>query len=223
MIDWPAGLRFVAAVPNLTASWRDGGAARSGQSQRVIGDLGPWRVAIEGVVARGPEQIAAALAMLTRLKSGETLAAPLCERAPLFAPPHAQARLAAAAPLRATQLTIDVDGAGLRVGALIGIGLRVHRIVEIVSDTGPAWRDKLAHDDPWQDPQPWGDGSIPGVPLGRAVVRILPALREAAASGAPVLLRDLRLLTRLADAEAGDLSSLVGRTGRFDLSLVESW
>jgi len=223
MIVWPAPLRYAAAVPNLSAGWREGGPARSGQAQRVIGDLGPWRVTVEGIVARGPEQIALAQAMLTRLKSGETIAAPVCERAPLPGARAAVGALTADAALRATQLSLALDGAALRVGALLGIAGRVHRVVEIVSQSAPpAWRDKLAHDEPWEDASPWGDAPLPGLPLGAAVVRILPGLRAAAAAGTAVALRDLTLICRLADAEAGDMPAPKGRSAQFDLSLVES-
>ncbi len=221
MIVWPQELRFASAAPTLSASWRSGGSALSGAEQRVQGYPGPWRVAIEDVYARGPEQIAALQAVLTRLRAGENLLAPVCERAPPAGWRMASAALTTAAALRASTLALAVDGAILTPGVLIGIGDRVHRIVEILA--GPASspaRDQVAAGVGWDDRAPWSD--VVGPSPEPYVVRILPTTRAAYAAGAPVALSTLRLACRLADAEAGEMPAPIGRSVRCALSLIET-
>lgn len=225
MIAWPLGLRFRAAIPNLTASWRSGGAALSGVEQRVQTALGPWRVTIEGVYARGADQIRAAQAMLTRLKAGESIIAPVCERAPIAGAtdPAVAAFLTAPVATAATSLTVLVSGGTIPVGALLGLpGSRIHRVVEVTSaPASPGLACQLAGSAPWADRLPWSDGPAP--PPGNAyTVRILPATRAPYAAGAPVALRDLTLLMRLASADDGDMPSSEGRAASFDLPLIEA-
>ncbi len=222
MITWPPGLRFAAAVPNLSASWRSGGAALSGHDQRVVGDFGAWRVTVEDVTARGPDQIRAAGAMLARLKAGEVLLAPVCERAPILGAQMGRAVIVAPVALRATVIAVAVEGAALATGALIGLGARVHRVVEIVDGPPEApLRNQIAADAPWSDALPFADATLgAGAPV--YTLRILPGLRHALAAGDPVALRDLRLACRLAVADDGDMPAPVGRSVKFSLPLVET-
>jgi hypothetical protein len=107
----------------------------------------------------------------------------------------AHALVAEAAPINATQLSIDVlDGAGPRPGQYIGLGNRLYLVTSA-----------------WQETE-----------ISPLVVQFTPWLRSAVPAGARVILDRPVCLMRFANDQTGDLELDMGRWGTGSFEFVEA-
>lgn len=220
-VIWNDQLRCRRSDAHLRNFARSGGRAMSGRERRVFSDAGFWIVAKAGIVVNTRERVAAYRAMMARLRQGEDILVPLCD---LYRPvgallPTSGALLSAPAALRAIRLNLLVSGVDLLAGQYLSIGDRLHLVTAIVArPSTPPLVNPVPIDAPFRD-EPWVDAAAASAAY---TVDILPPLRAAAAAGAPVSFRDLKLRCVLRDLDDGDLELDLGRTGQPSLTFIES-
>ncbi len=218
-IVWPYDLLKPADMePNFMPGTQRGNTSLEGVSQRIASDAGLWKVEMEGFTLGTPQQVKLWRAIAAAVKGGLNQFIMPCEdldRAPeplgsLGGILHAggvsfaggvgyrvglyDAKLAAAAALRATQIVVDHRGfAAPEPGMRFSIGVRLHEFESVVTE---------------------GDD--------QTTYKINPPLRQPAIANAPLRFDRPRLLCRLPRATDMNLKPLkYGRWGTADLMLIE--
>ena len=222
ILQWPDVLKARVWDPHLRNLAVSGGRTLTGREQRVFGDAGLWVIRVSDVVVRNREQAAAYRALIARLRAGEDILLPVRD---LYQPlgvrsPDAAVKLKNAAPLRATQVDLNVAGVAVEAGHHLTIGDRLHLVTEVV--TGPAvppLLNQLVSGAPWSDALPWSD-AVDG--SADYAVRLLPPLRSDQPAGVTCSFRNLRLRCVLQELADGDLDLDLGRLGRPNLNFIES-
>lgn len=198
---------------------KSGGRTATGREQRVFGDAGFWEISYRSIPMRGRrDRVLAYRAMIARLRQGEEIVARVFD---LFrCKGQEPLRIASAAAMRATSITIEGIDADLLPGHHFTIGNRLHRVTEVTAQsekatgvvtgtyTGEAWTDA----DIWVDE-----------PAVSSTVKFLPPLRSAVAADALVEFDDLKCLCVLKDMSDGDLDLDLGRFGSPSFTLIESF
>lgn len=227
-ITWNPILRARAGEPVLRNLAASGGRSPTGREQRVTWDAGFWHVPLTGLVVNTREKAAAYRAMLARLRQGEDIIFPLCQRylAPGARDIGASVTVADASALRATKINLLATGLTIAPGYYFSLGGdRLHLITEIYAGPG-----EDPDSSPWlpAPASPWADDpSSPWLGSGRPdaswAVKIIPPLRAAVSGGAAANFKDLRLRCVLQDLSDGDLDLDLGRFGSPSLPFIESF
>lgn len=217
---WPDALKMLRCSPNLRNAAAGGGRNIFGGEQAVISDAGVWEIKVECLV-NSLASSTAYRALIARLRQKEDILLTIMNRFP----PHgawmdaSSAELAADAALRATQISVDVTGIDVQAGAWLTIDNALYTVTSVVSGPGsPPLINPVANDTQFFD-EPWVDAADAEATYA---LKILPPLRNAAASGTVVALRDLVVRCVLKDLDDGDLDMEGGRTGRPSLTFIES-
>lgn len=223
VMTWSSQLRSRARNPHLRSGFRSGGRSLSGIEQRVVGDP-YWELAISGIKVSNAGEALAYRSLIAGLREGEAVIVPVCDAyLPVGSAGNGSAAVMAAnAPLRATEISLNVSGMDLQAGHYLSLGgERLHLIKAVVSaPSAPPYLNQVATDSPWDDRVPLADAVAA---VATYVVKITPPLRAAAPVGTPVAMRDLRLRCVIRDAADGDLELDLGRLGRPTLTLVEDF
>lgn len=219
---WPSVLKARIWDPHLRNLSASGGTSPTGRTQRIFGDAGLWEVRVSNIVVSDRARAAAYRALLARLRAGEDILLPVRD---LYQPVGSRMTrsamfLTAAAPLRATQVTLTVTGVDLEAGHHVSIGDRLHLVTEIVSGpAAPPILNQLVTRSPWSSKIPWSS-AVSG--SANYTVKVLPPLRTGLASGVTARCRDMLLRCVLKDTADGDLDLDLGRHGSPSLTFIES-
>jgi hypothetical protein len=220
-ITWPVNLEARRWNPTPRNFALGGGSTLTGRERRVFSDAGFWVVSVEEIRVRTREEAHAYRAVLARLREGEDVLLPIREvYKARGARGETSATVAADADLRATTLSVTVDGIEVTAGAFFTIGERLYQVKEVTSGPdAPAFINQAATDSAWSDDVPWADAVSTST---NYTITITPPLRAAVTESDVVEFNDLNVRCVLRDVSDGDLSLDLGRFGAPSLTFIES-
>jgi len=220
-IAWPSVLKARMYNPHLRNFAKGGGPTLTGRQQRSFQDAGFWEIVVDQIAVRNREQAAAYRAMIAKLRQGEEILLPVCDRYKAIGAREedSQGVFKNQAIGRATQFDLTITGVDPQPGHYLTIGDRLYLATDIIAGPDvPPLLNPVVNDAEWHDDEPWTDDTPPHADYS---LRVLPPARQLYAVDTVVKFRDLQVRCVLKDLADGDLELDIGR-GFPTLTFVES-